>query len=83
MKIYKLNSNINELMDYEEAIDYLQQEFHFTLDNTLSLRVMIKQNELIEVLLETYFTTEEIEENDYYEDDTREREREYRIMQGF
>ena len=83
MKIYKLNSNINELMDYEEAIDYLQQEFHFTLDNTLSLRVMIKQNELIEVLLETYFITEEIEENDYYEDDTREREREYRIMQGF
>lgn len=83
MKIYRLNSNINEEMDYEEAIEYLQQEFHFTLDTTFNLKEIKEQHEIMEVLLEAYFTVDEPEENDCYEDDTREREIEYRKVQGF
>ncbi len=83
-RIYRLNSNINEEMDYEEATEYLQEHLHFTLDNTLNLRAIVKQNELIEVLLEAYFITEEIEENkDMWQDDIKERELEYREVQGF
>lgn len=83
-KVYILNSNINTKMDYQEAKDYLQEYLHFTLDSTLNLRTMAKQDELIKILLETYFIQDETEENDdVWEDDTKEREQEYRELQGF
>ncbi len=84
MKIYRLNSNINEQMDYEEARDYLQEHLGFKLDSAFNLKTIANQNEMIEVLIETYFTVEEVEENeDYYENDIEEREKEYRKAQGF
>lgn len=84
MKIYRLNSNINEQMDYEEARDYLQEHLAFKLDSTFNLKTIANQNEMIEVLIEAYFTVEEVEENeDYYESEIEEREKEYRKEQGF
>lgn len=83
MKIYRLNSNINEEMDLEKAIDYLQEELQFKLDFVTSVEDTSKQSEMIEVLLEAYFTIDETEENEEYEDDTQERYEEYRKVQGF
>lgn len=84
MKIYRLNSNINEEMDLEEAIDYLQTKFHFTLDKVETVEKANEQSEMIEVLLDTYFIIDETEdEEDTWEDDTSEREIEYRKVQGF
>lgn len=83
MKIYRLNSNINKEMDLEEAIDYLQESLHFKLESTFNLKEIKEQTEMIEVLLDAYFTVDEIEDDEYYEDDTKEREIEYRKVQGF
>ncbi len=84
MKKYRLNSNISEQMNYEEARDYLQENLGFKLDSTFNLKTIANQNEMIEVLIETYFTVEEVEENEgCYEDDLKEREIEYRKVQGF
>lgn len=83
MKIYRLNSNINKEMDLEEVIDYLQTSLHFTLDEVQTVEHATEQSEMIEVLLEAYFTIDETEENEEYEDDTQEREFEYRKVQGF
>lgn len=83
MKIYRLNSNINEEMDLEKAIDYLQEELQFKLDFVTSVEDTSKQSEMIEVLLEAYFTIDETEENEEYEDDRQERYEEYRKAQGF
>lgn len=83
MKIYRLNSNINKEMDLEEAMDYLQENLHFKLDEVQTLEHSTAQSEMIEVLLDSYFTVEDVEENEEYEDDTQEREIEYRKVQGF
>ncbi len=83
MKIYRLNSNINKEMDLEEAIDYLQESLHFKLDEVQTVEHATEQSEMIEVLLDSYFTVEDVEENEDYEDDTQEREIEYRKVQGF
>lgn len=83
MKIYRLNSNINKEMDLEEAIDYLQTSLHFTLDKVQKLEDSNAQSEMLEVLLDSYFTIDETDEIEEYEDDTQEREIEYRKVQGF
>lgn len=83
MKIYRLNSNINKEMDLEEAIDYLQESLHFKLDEVQTLEHSTAQSEMIEVLLDSYFIVEDVEENEEYEDDIQEREIEYRKVQGF
>ena len=80
MKIYKLNSNPYEEMDLEKAIDWLQTNCHFTLDCVTSVEETTNQAEMLEILLEAYFFTEEIEDEES-EDDTEEREREYRREQ--
>lgn len=80
MKVYKLNSNPYEEMDLEEAIDWLQTNCHFTLDYTTKAEESTNQSEMIEVLLEAYFYTEEIEDEEY-EDDYEERLKEYRREQ--
>ena len=77
----------NETMeeyDYEGAKDWLIWNLHFSLDYTTDTYEIAAQNELIEVLLETYFTREEIEDpEETWEDDSKEREREYKELQGF
>lgn len=85
MKKYLLNTNLQE-MDYEEAKDWLLDNLHFNLDYTEDKTELEAQNELIEVLLDTYFIVEEVEEDDetdYWADDYNERMREYRKAQGF
>ena len=82
MKIYKLNTNPYEEMDLEEAIDWLQTNCHFTLDYTTTAEDTTNQSEMIEILLEAYFYTEEIEEmEETNEDDIKERLREHRREQ--
>ena len=80
MKVYKLNSNPYEEMDLEEAIDWLQENCHFTLDYTIKAEESTNQSEMIEILLEAYFYTEELED-DESEDDYEERLKEYRREQ--
>ena len=80
MKIYKLNSNPYAEMDLEEATDWLQNNCHFKFDYVSSLEETTNQAEMLEILLEAYFYTEEIEDEES-EDDTEEREREFRREQ--
>ena len=80
MKIYKLNTNPYVEMDLEEATDWLQNNCHFKFDYVSSLEETTNQSEMLEILLEAYFYTEEIEE-DESEDDYEERYREYREEQ--
>lgn len=80
MKIYKLNSNPYQEMDLEEATDWLQNNCHFKLEHTSNVEESTNQAEMIEILLEAYFFTEELED-DESEDDTEDREREFRREQ--
>ena len=83
MKKYILNETMQE-MDYEEAKDWLLFNLHFNLDYTEDVNEIQRQNELIEILLDSYFIIEDVEEDeDYWEDDYNERYREYRKAQGF
>lgn len=82
MKVYTLIES-GEKMDMEEAIDFLQTDLHFTLDKAKNVEESNKQSELMEILIDSYFLIEDEEEEDYWEDDRKEREREYREMQGF
>lgn len=81
MKIYKLHTNPYEEMDLEEAMDWLQTNCHFKLDYVTTVEETTNQNEMIEVLLEAYFFTEITDEDEESEDDTEEREKEYRREQ--
>lgn len=80
MKIYKLHSNPYTEMDLEEATDWLQNNCHFKFDYVSSLEETTNQAEMLEILLEAYFFTEEIADEES-EDDTEEREREFRREQ--
>lgn len=80
MKIYKLHSNPYTKMDLEEATDWLQNNCHFKFDYVSSLEETTNQAEMLEILLEAYFFTEEIEDEES-EDDTEEREKEFRREQ--
>lgn len=80
MKIYKLNTNPYVEMDLEEATDWLENNCHFKFDYVSSLEETENQSEMLEILLEAYFYTEELEE-DESEDDYEERYREYREEQ--
>lgn len=82
MKKYILMETMQE-MDYEEAKDWLLFNLHFNLDYTEDIHEKERQNELMEILLDSYFIIEDVEEGEYWEDDTIEREREYRKAQGF
>lgn len=82
MKKYILMETMKE-MDYEEAKDWLLFNLHFNLDYTEDIYEKERQNELMEILLDSYFIIEDVEEGEYWEDDTIEREREYRKAQGF
>lgn len=82
-KVYILNDNPYEKMDLEEAMEWLKQNLHFNLDYVVNVNDIQAQQEMIEILLEAYFYTEEIEDEDEWENDIEEREREYRKAQGF
>jgi hypothetical protein len=82
MKIYKLYTNPYEEMDLEEAIDWLKTNCHFTLDCVTTVEESTNQSEMIDVLIDAYFIIEETDEEDNsWEDDTEERQREYRREQ--
>lgn len=78
MKIYKLHSNPYTEMDLEEATDWLQNNCHFKLEYNSNVEESTNQSEMLEVLLEAYFFTEITDEEEPSEDDTEEREDEYR-----
>ena len=59
-------------MDLDEAIEWLQFNCHFTLDYVTTVEETDAQTEMIEVLLEAYFYTEEIEDEEC-EDDLEEK----------
>ena len=86
MITYLLNDNPKVIMDLEDVIDYLQVNFHFTLDKVQKVEDTEKQSGMLEVLIDSFFTVideDEEDEEDYWENDIKEREREYRKMQGF
>lgn len=82
-KVYVLNDNPYEKMDLEEAMEWLKQNLHFNLDYVVNVNDIQAQQEMIEILLEAYFYTEEIEDEDEWENDIEERRKEYRKAQGF
>ena len=82
-KVYVLNDNPYEKMDLEEAMEWLKQNLHFNLDYVVNVNDIQAQQEMIEILLEAYFYTEEIEDEDEWENDIEERRKEYRKVQGF
>lgn len=82
-KIYFLNDNPYVEMDLEEAMDWLKQNLHFNLDYVVNVNDIQAQQEMIEILLEAYFYTEEVEDEDEWENDIEERRKEYRKAQGF
>ena len=96
MKIYYLDEKKKPGMSIEviDAINegvedkYIDEfiEFYFNLQflKTDKPEEIQKQIELIELIKEQYFIEEEIDEDeDTWDYDKMEREREYRLMQGF
>ncbi len=81
MKVYTLNTRPDEQMTLDDAIDWLQENLFFKLDEVNSVKETTIQSEFIEVLLDAYFIIEEIDDDDSWEDDTEEREKEYRREQ--
>lgn len=81
MKIYTLNSRPDEQMTLDEAIDWLEENLHFTRDYVFTLKETEAQAKMIDVLIDAYFIVEEIDDGDSWEDDTEEREREFRREQ--
>ena len=96
MKIYYLDEKIRPGMSIdiinaitdgveEKYIDeFIENYFCISIIKTDKPDKLQKQIELIELLKEQYFIEEEIDEDeDTWEYDQMEREREYRLMQGF
>ena len=96
MKIYYLDEKtrpgmsidiINAITDgvEEKYIDeFIENYFCISIIKTDKPDKLQKQIELIELIKEQYFIEEEIDEDeDTWEYDQMEREREYRLMQGF
>lgn len=78
MKIYTLNTRPDEQMTLDDAISWLEENLHFTRDEVITVEETNAQAEMIDVLIDAYFIVETIDDNDRWEDDTEEREREYR-----
>lgn len=96
MKIYYLDERIRPGMSIdiinaitdgveEKYIDeFIENYFCISIIKTDKPDKLQKQIELIELIKEQYFIEEEIDEDeDTWEYDQMEREREYRLMQGF
>jgi hypothetical protein len=96
MKIYYLDEKIRPGMSIdiinaitdgveEKYIDeFIENYFCISIIKTDKPDKLQKQIELIELIKEQYFIEEEIDEDeDTWEYDQMEREREYRLMQGF
>ena len=96
MKIYYLDEKIRPGMSIdiinaitdgveEKYIDeFIENYFCISIIKTDKPDKLQKQIELIELLKEQYFIEEEIDEDeDTWDYDKMEREREYRLMQGF
>ena len=96
MKIYYLDEKIRPGMSIdiinaitdgveEKYIDeFIENYFCISIIKTDKPNELQKQIELIELIKEQYFIEEEIDEDeDTWEYDQMEREREYRLMQGF
>ena len=81
MKVYTLNTRPDEQMTLDDAIDWLQENLFFKLDEVNSVEETTIQSEFIDVLLDAYFIIEEIDDDDSWEDDTEEREKEFRREQ--
>lgn len=82
MKIYTLNSRPDEQMTLDDVVEWLQENCFFRLDEVCSVKETEAQSTMIEVLIDAYFTVEEIDEEDnIWEDDREEREDEYRREQ--
>lgn len=96
MKIYYLDEKIRPGMSIEviDAInegveekyidEFIENYFCISIIKTDKPNELQKQIELIELIKEQYFIEEEIDEDeDTWDYDKMEREREYRLMQGF
>lgn len=96
MKIYYLDEKIRPGMSIdiinaitdgveEKYIDeFIENYFCISIIKTDKPNELQKQIELIELIKEQYFIEEEIDEDeDTWDYDKMEREREYRLMQGF
>lgn len=78
-----INNENGEVMDRDEAIDWIIKKGKINFEFTTDIKEIEMQTEIEEVLLEAYFYTESEEDMEQYEDDLKEREKEYREGQGF
>lgn len=78
-----INNENGEVMDRDEAIDWIIKKGKINFEFTTDIKEIEMQTEIEEVLLEAYFYTESKEDMEQYEDDLKEREKEYREGQGF
>ena len=76
----------------DECIEFILEYCNFKLNEAKDEEELMRQTEMMQALLEFYFTTQEWEEEDEEEiergireqqEELRERQREYREMQGF
>ena len=75
---------INEGVDENYIDEFIEEYFGFKFYDLIKPDERERQIELIELIKEQYFIEEEIDEvEDIWDYDKMEREREYRLMQGF
>ena len=60
-----INNETREIMSREEALEWIEENIGITFEYTLDCKKIERQSELREILLETYFWTQEARERVY------------------
>lgn len=60
-----INYETKEIMSREEALEWIENNIGISFEYTLDVKKIEKQSELREILLETYFWTQEARERVY------------------
>lgn len=60
-----INYETKEIMSREEALEWIENNIGISFEYTLNVKKIEKQSELREILLETYFWTQEARERVY------------------
>lgn len=60
-----INYETREIMSRDEAIEWIEENVEISFNYTLDLKKLEKQAEVREILLETYFWTQEARERVY------------------
>lgn len=60
-----INNETREIMSREEALEWIEENIGISFEYTLNCKKIERQSELREILLETYFWTQEARERVY------------------